>query len=604
MVRDGIVERLSLPLALFIIIVSAALVYRDGVAFETARLEASRARKLAGDNAAMLSALKDAETGQRGYLLTGKKRYLDPYNAALSSIRTHLAELKKDAAAIPASQVAVSRLEHLIAAKQAELDATIQLRETKGLDAALEIVLTGEGRQVMQEIRTTCAAIEETARGPLAAAQQAAGRSAASLRWFSVGSLLSLLALLVTATLTIGRGTAQRKALIRELEESRKNAAHARDTLDLTLRSIGDAVISTDAEGRVRFMNKVAQDLTGWTEAGANGLPLSHVFRIVNERTRDTVESPVEKVLRLGAVVGLANHTMLIRKDGTEIPIDDTAAPVKSEGGNLVGVVLIFRDITARRQAEKEIEAGRSELALTNEALKRSNTDLEQFAFAVSHDLQEPLRTIASFSELLARSGASQSEATEYIRYIQSGVNRMRDLINDLLEYSRVTHGSIAAEPVSLQEVLGETLWNLQTQIAERGALINSAGLPAVLADKRSMVQLFQNLLSNAIKYSGSRRPEIYIVAETRANGESVIHVRDNGIGIDMRYSDEIFEVFKRLHGRGEYGGTGIGLAICRRIVELHGGRIWVESQPGQGATFSFNLPKERISEQRKDAST
>ncbi len=202
------------------------------------------------------------------------------------------------------------------------------------------------------------------------------------------------------------------------------------------------------------------------------------------------------------------------------------------------------------------------------------------------------MRTIASFSQLIVRGGGNDPKTAEYVRYIESGVGRMMDLIRDLLEYSRVTHDKeLSPAPVNFQEVLGEVLWNLQAQITDSGATIKADNLPTVVVDRRSMVQLLQNLVSNAIKYNTSTHPEVKIEAADRGNGKWVFHVRDNGIGIDMRHSEQVFGVFTRLHGRDQYSGTGIGLAICRRIVELHGGAIWVESQPGQGSTFSFTLP-------------
>ena len=595
-------ERVSLPLAIAIVAVGAVFTYRDAVLYHNAQEKAVRAEKVVDDCSELLSALKDAETGQRGFLLTGRASYLQPYHASLGTIHEKVAQLTAEVSQ-PADVAHVQRIKGLVAAKLEELDDTIKLRQADKIPESIQMVLTGEGKRAMDDIRDECSQIGEAVREPMLAAQNAAENSAASLRGISIGSLLTLGVLLSLATLTIQRARHRREELIHELEQSRRAAAAARDVLDLTLRSIGDAVISTDHEGRIRFMNPVAQRLTGWREEDAIGQPLPHVFRIVNERTRDTVESPVEKVLRLGAVVGLANHTILLSKDGSEVAIDDSAAPIKTLDSAISGVVLVFRDITERRRAEKELEASRSALAQSNQALHRSNTDLEQFAYAVSHDLQEPLRAVASFSQLLGRNGTDSATAEPYLRNIQMGVSRMSDLIRDLLEYSRVNYDSETAfAPVSLDEVLGEVLWNLQTQIAATGAKIVSNPLPSVAADKRAMVQLLQNLLVNAIKYAGPKPPEIKVEAAPRSNGEWVIHVRDNGIGIDMRYAAKIFGVFKRLHTRAEYPGTGIGLAICKRIVELHGGTIWVESELAQGSTFSFTLPPPAHCEHEKSA--
>lgn len=588
--KYGLFERAALPLALVLLIAAIVLVYRDGVLYRSAHQGAQRAEQVVSSTAELLSELKDAETGQRGYLLTGKKEYLEPYLVSLGIIRTDLDRLQQYIT-VPENRARLGRLEDLVNAKLGELQNTIDIRTRQGMEAALEVVSGGTGKAHMDEIRTVCAAIEETARGPLLVARAAAEDSAARLRWFSTGALTILFFLLLTALISIGRGTARRQALIQELDLRQKEAARARDTLDLTLRSIGDAVISTDASGVVQFMNPVARALTAWDGDSAVGQPLPRVFRIVNEKTRDTVESPVEKVLRLGVVVGLANHTILIGRNGEEVPIDDSAAPIRDRDGKLLGVVLVFRDISERRRAEKEIEQRRSELARSNEALVRSNSELERFAFAVSHDLQEPLRTIGSFAELLARDPAGRN-VPGYVGFILSGVERMNELIRDLLEYSRVTHSALSpAQPVSFQDVAQEVLSNLQRQISETGASVRVGTLPTVFADRRAMAQLLQNLVGNAVKYAGSRRPEVEVWAEAGPGDVWIFRVRDNGIGFEMRHAEEIFQLFKRLHGGGEYSGTGIGLAICKRIVELHGGTIWAESSPGKGSTFSFSLP-------------
>ena len=238
-----------------------------------------------------------------------------------------------------------------------------------------------------------------------------------------------------------------------------------------------------------------------------------------------------------------------------------------------------------RKRAEEEIERAAAELA-------RSNRELEQFAYVASHDLQEPLRMVGSFVQLLAQryEGQLDGDADEFIHFAVDGATRMRQLIEDLLAFSRVGTRAQPLEPTSCEDVLAEALANLRTRIEESGAEVTHDPLPTVLADERQLVQVFQNLLSNAIKFRSAEPPRIHVSAD-ESNGEWEFAVRDNGIGVDPRHADRIFEIFKRLHTRDEYPGTGIGLAICRKTVERHGGRIWVDSQPGQGSTFRFTLP-------------
>jgi signal transduction histidine kinase len=224
--------------------------------------------------------------------------------------------------------------------------------------------------------------------------------------------------------------------------------------------------------------------------------------------------------------------------------------------------------------------------------LKRSNADLEQFAYVASHDLQEPLRMVSGFTGLLKRryGGKLDADADEYIEFAVSGANRMQSLINDLLSYSRVGREEVAAKAVDTQAALDQALANLQTAIEERSAMVSCGHLPTVWANHGMLVRLFQNLISNALKFCKAERPIVRIQAEARG-GDWVFSVADNGIGIDPQYKDRIFLIFQRLHKQSEYPGTGIGLAVCKRIVERNGGRIWLESEPGKGTTFFFTLP-------------
>jgi light-regulated signal transduction histidine kinase (bacteriophytochrome) len=224
--------------------------------------------------------------------------------------------------------------------------------------------------------------------------------------------------------------------------------------------------------------------------------------------------------------------------------------------------------------------------------LKRSNGDLEQFAYIASHDLQEPLRMVSGFTGLLQRryAGKLDADADEFIGFAIGGVNRMQELINDLLSYSRVGREEVSAKPVDMQLVVDQALANLQTTIEERSALVSRGPLPMVLANHGMLVRVFQNLIGNALKFCKAERPIVRIAAEQRGT-EWVFSVADNGIGIDPQYRDRIFLIFQRLHQQGEYPGTGIGLAVVKRIVERNGGRIWLESEPGKGTTFFFTLP-------------
>ncbi|MDP2312213.1 MAG: ATP-binding protein [Pseudomonadota bacterium] len=250
------------------------------------------------------------------------------------------------------------------------------------------------------------------------------------------------------------------------------------------------------------------------------------------------------------------------------------------------GVNSLYRMDTKRRQAERELKE-------TAAKLRRSNADLEQFAYVTSHDLKEPLRAISGSVQVLqSRFGeALGAEAEESIRHTVDGANRMQTLIDDLLTYSRLTSREAPLEPTNCDDVLGEALANLEVPLKESRAVVTHDHLPVVRADRTQLLQVFQNLVSNALKYRSERTPKIHVSAEHRGD-EWMFSVRDNGIGIAPQYADRIFKIFQRLHTRKDYPGTGIGLAVCKTVVERHGGRIWVESEPEEGSTFYFTLPQ------------
>ncbi len=254
--------------------------------------------------------------------------------------------------------------------------------------------------------------------------------------------------------------------------------------------------------------------------------------------------------------------------------------------GTLADFVSLSMEAAERRRAERELEARANELA-------RSNAELEQFAYVASHDLQEPLRMVASYVGLLAKKykGRLDEDADKYIAYAQDGAQRMQRLISDLLEYSRAGKFEEASKPVALTHVLSVVTANLRTRIEETGARIDATELPTVRGDETALTQLLQNLVDNGLKY---RRPDVapvIRVSGTRAGADWTISVADNGIGVEPQFRERIFRIFQRLHARGEYDGSGIGLSIAKRIVERHGGRIWVETPAGGGTAFVFTLP-------------
>jgi PAS domain S-box-containing protein len=250
-------------------------------------------------------------------------------------------------------------------------------------------------------------------------------------------------------------------------------------------------------------------------------------------------------------------------------------------------VNLYGSDVTERKRAEDALQQTLAEL-------RRSNQDLEQFAYVASHDLQEPLRIVVGFTQLLAQRYQDQldADAQEFIRFAVEGATRMQGLIRDLLAYSRVTTRGAGRETADAHAALQPALWNLRAAIQDTGAQVTSEALPTVLADATQLTQVFQNLIGNALKFHGEVPPRVHVTA-TPQDGAWVFAVQDNGIGIDPQYFDRIFLIFQRLHARDRYPGTGIGLALCQRIVERHGGRIWAESTPGHGATFYFTLPRQ-----------
>jgi PAS domain S-box-containing protein len=335
-----------------------------------------------------------------------------------------------------------------------------------------------------------------------------------------------------------------------------------------------------DAQGRIRHANRTTRMLTGYSPEEIVARPVPEFFLPSEERPSPRLTDLEESAAREGHWQG---ELVVRRKDGSGVTVWATLNLLGEEKGQ--GIILEFRDRTAEKKTEQDLVAKTADLV-------RSNRDLEQFAYVASHDLQEPLRMVTSYTQLLSRryKGQLSSEADEFIGFAVDGAVRMQALINALLAYSRVDSRGRPLVVCDLNAVLDHALDNLKLALEESEASIVRGELPRVMGDPIQLMQLLQNLVGNAVKFRAKDRPPVVTVAAERAGDLWRIRVSDNGIGIDPQYFDRIFVIFQRLHTKEEYPGTGIGLAMCKRIVERHGGTIEVASAPGNGSTFTFTL--------------
>lgn len=374
------------------------------------------------------------------------------------------------------------------------------------------------------------------------------------------------------------------------------------------LNAVEQAVIAIDLSGKVLFWNRFAETLYGWPAQEVLGRNITGMLSApeMQDASREIMD-------RLRQGESWSGEYMVQRRDGTQFPAYIMDAPIQDAEGNLIGIVGVSFDISDRKQLENELRESSEQLrqwaadleervdARTSE-LERSNRELQEFAYVASHDLQEPLRKIIAFADRLrSRFGASmEPDALDYMERMQNAAERMKELINDLLTLSRVTTRGQPFEEVNLRQIAQNVLDDLETTIETANGRVEIAELPIIAADPAQMSRLLQNLISNSLKFRNKQEaPMISIWSETFYDSECEkpllrLFVKDNGVGFDEKYLNRIFQPFQRLHGRMDYEGTGMGLAICRRIVERHQGEITARSAPNAGATFIITLPAQQ----------
>lgn len=524
------------------------------------------------------STVKDAETGQRGYLLTRNEDYREPFDDALARIGRNLDELKNHC-----TPEQLAALKSDIAGKIDELEQTTALVRNGQNDLALAMVKDGGGKKYMDSIRRQVEDITRRREQQLHDAQSRV-TSATTVR-------TSVFAMVVLINL-IFLGWAYNKIRIEIIGRmaATLEGRRQKDLLAVTLASVGDAIILADTNTKIIYMNPVAEKLTGWTLTEAMGQPCASVFKIINEESRAIVDSPVDKVLRTGTIIGLANHTLLIRKDGSEIPIDDSGAPVREENGAVRGVVLVFRDFTDHKKSERELRNAK-------EDLERAAKAKDQFLATLSHELRTPLTPVLATLNIWEAGDELPEEFRADIVMLRRNIELEARLIDDLLDLTRIVQGKINLNPelCDIHDILTAAVQVYRSEIQGKRLeviLDLQATRRHVTADCARIQQVFWNLLKNATKFTpeGGR---IEIRTKNDPDGRVVVSVTDSGIGMTPETVTRVFQPF--VQGQPDtnrkYGGLGLGLAIAKAFTEVHGGTIEASSPgPTRGSTFTVRM--------------
>lgn len=501
----------------------------------------------------MLLACLDMETGYRGYALSKNRAFLGTCQQGKQEAEDNLRQISRLVIDNPAQQDKTKVLAETVEELKRNLPSLTTT--TNGLT---------QSKAIMDSIRRQVVEINKV-EAVLLVERQKKLRQSESI---TVGAMTVLAFLGLVFLVWTGRISAY--------------SAKAEQKFRGLLESAPDALVIVNKLGDIAIVNSQTEKLFGYLREELLG---NKVEMLIPKRFRDAHPGHRSGFFANPRVrsMGAGLELYALRKDGSEFPVEISLSPLKTEEGMLV--LSAIRNVTERLSLTKQLEEQKEELT-------RSNSELQRFAYVAAHDLREPLRTIVSYTELLAEEcrGKLSKDAEENMGFIADAGKRMQQLINDLLTYSRVETQSKPFVLTDCDAVFDKTMTSLKMAIEDANGQITRDALPALMVDPAQLSQLFLNLVGNALKFRGPTSPKIHVSAR-QDQGEWIFSVKDNGIGIDMKFAERVFQMFQRLHGMTEYPGTGIGLAICKKIIERHNGRIWFQSSPGQGTEFFFTIP-------------
>ncbi|HVZ61229.1 MAG TPA: CHASE3 domain-containing protein, partial [Terriglobales bacterium] len=496
-----------------------------------------------------ITLLLNAETGQRGYLLTNDPAYLTPYNESIQEIQPTLDSLQKLTRLSPTQQARIPVLRELVGQKLDELNETIVLRRSHQIDQEKSLVFSGRGKVIMDNIRVVLKDMQREENASIAEGlvdiRASVERTTASLYWTYA---VALLGVAILAYFTLRQ--------IREREQYAALAGEREKWFRVTLSSIGDAVIATDPNGTVTFLNRVAEQITGYSMEEGAGKPISSIFPIFNEQTQQPVENPVAKVIEEGNIVGLANHTVLRNRSGKLIPIEDSAAPIRDEENHLSGVVMVFRDTSQSREADQLLRRA-EKLAAAG-----------RLASTVAHEINNPLEAVCNLIYIVKHTSNLPPEAMEHLKLAEQQLDRVSHVTRQTLGFYRETTEPV---PVSLPALVDSVLDLFKNKLASKKIAVDRdfhLG-PPIVGFPGELKQLVANLISNAAD-AVSHEGRISVTVRQEKSGIE-IHISDDGPGIHPENISRIFEPFFTTK---KEVGTGLGLWIVKNITERHGGSI------------------------------